>query len=168
MYRHSLIGITSLLLAACAGDITTADPAALQSAQSTLVSTTIPFVGRCETSFVFIGEPTFTINSVCQMRGIGRVTGVMLQTLDFSQTATTGLIGISSSIVYTTPNGDQLFATFAGTGSQTGPDIQLSGVETFVGGTGRFAGTSGSGTSDGAASVLTSTGYYSTTGTLSR
>ena len=167
MYRHPLIGI-SLLLAACTGDITTADRDAFQSQQSTQVLTTIPFAGRCETSFVFTGQSAITIASVCQMRGIGRVTGVTQQILDFSQIAVTGLIGISNTSVYPTPNGDQLFATFTGTGTQAGPDIALDGVETITGGTGRFTGASGSALLVGAASLVTSTGHYTTTGTVTR
>lgn len=168
MYRHSLLGVAALLVSACAADVTNPDPTALLPPQFTHTATTIPYASRCETSFIFTGNPVFTIDAVCQMRGIGRVTGVLVQTLDFSQIAVTGRIGITNHSVYTTPNGDQLHATFAGSGSQSGTDIVFEGVETIAGGTGRFAGASGTAAATGAASVLTSTGHYTTNGTFTR
>lgn len=168
MYRHLFTGVAALFVGACAGDVTNPDRTAFLTPQLAHVATTIPFANRCETTFVFTGNPVFTINAVCQMRGVGRVTGVLVQTLDFSQIAVTGRIGISNHSVYTTPNGDELHATFTGWGTQSGTDITLQGVETIVGGTGRFAGATGTATATGGASVATSTGYYNTTGTFTR
>ena len=52
-------------------------------------------------------------------------------------------IAVSSSETFTAANGDQIFATFTGTGTLTGLNAVVTGVATITGGTGRFADASG-------------------------
>lgn len=154
---------TLALMAGCTSDITNVGSNFPGEDELTQVATNIPFTGRCETSFTFTGPTTLQIASVCQLLGIGRVTGLAQQTLDFSQVAQTGLIGITNTSVYTAPNGEQLFASFTGSGSQVGVTVDFVGVETFTGGTGRFSNVAGSTDLLGAANVETLTGYFTTT-----
>jgi hypothetical protein len=56
-------------------------------------------------------------------------------------------LGVAGTETYTAANGDQVFATFTGGGTFTGLAVgetaQVTGVATITGGTGRFAGASG-------------------------
>ncbi|HSJ16374.1 MAG TPA: hypothetical protein VK939_18345, partial [Longimicrobiales bacterium] len=63
----------------------------------------------------------------CQIRGMGRVTGLATQTLTFTPTG----ILVENTAVYTTPNGDELHSTFSGLGvpDQSQTVISLPGTE---------------------------------------
>jgi hypothetical protein len=75
---------------------------------------------------------------------------------------------ITSSTTYTAANGDQLFTTFSGTGTlPVNGIVSYSGTETVTGGTGRFAGATGSFLRAGTVTIATSTGQFETSGTLS-
>ena len=67
---------------------------------------------------------------------------------------------------YTAANGDELHSTNAGFATPTATGLDLSGIETAVGGTGRFAGASGQATFSGTASLATNTGAFSFEGTV--
>jgi hypothetical protein len=131
-----------------------------------------PAGGRCEFSFVRL-PPTpdqppnvtrFHLDLLCHLRHLGRTVGSAEQTVTFTPPATNAL---TITITYTAANGDQLFATFSGTASFTDPTtIVASGTERYTGGTGRFAGASGSAALAGSASFVTSTGFYETRGQL--
>jgi hypothetical protein len=75
--------------------------------------------------------------------------------------------GASNTTVYTAANGDQLFVSWTGTASSSGPDNTFSGPETITGGTGRFAGATGSTWVSGTASFATMTGQFTSVGTIS-
>ena len=64
-------------------------------------------------------------------------------------------------------NGDELYTRWDGQViSPPGPEAVFVGPETYLGGTGRFANASGSSWLEGTASVITSTGAYTTKGSI--
>ena len=70
--------------------------------------------------------------------------------------------------VFTFRNGDELYATSAGTAIEDPPGtVVFSGKITFAGGTGRFSNASGSGTYAGSANLIASTGMFDIDGTIS-
>jgi endonuclease/exonuclease/phosphatase family metal-dependent hydrolase len=95
------------------------------------------------------------------------VSFVIHQELDFGQT-----IAFSGSTTYTAPNGDQLYTTHTGIATPTpdGLGVTLAGTETAAGGTGRFAGASGSAAITGTSFLAgpnAGTGSYDLLGTIS-
>ncbi|MEO7502328.1 MAG: hypothetical protein ABIW94_06795 [Gemmatimonadaceae bacterium] len=68
---------------------------------------------------------------------------------------------LNNTTTYTAANGDQLTTTFAGT-DPLGGDIEFTGLETYTGGTGRFANATGEsflqGSATGATGEFTSKG----------
>ncbi len=146
-----------LLLAACADGpaapraLAVADDAPLAAAAPTR-----PHAGSCTSVFSTLPPVSgqapnvirLTIAYDCRLTHLGRTTGLVTQTVTFGP----GGVGqIVNSTTYTAANGDQLFATFVGTGTPTADGFVLDGTETYTGGTGRFAGASGSADLDGTA-----------------
>ena len=127
----------------------------------------VPFGGRCETALTVVGGTATSVNLhityVCQLEHLGRATAVAEQVVTFTGPASAIA---SNTTTYTAANGDQLFATWTGTATSVGPDNTFSGLETYTGGTGRFAGASGSAWIDGTASFATMTGQFTSVGTL--
>jgi hypothetical protein len=126
----------------------------------------LPFAGRCET---VISPPastptgqTMTISGVCQMRGIGRVYMSADQTVTFTAD---GLI-VENTATYTSPSGDELHASFSGTGAVAFPVVTFNGTETFAGGTGKFANAAGTAQLDGSARLDLLLGSFVTSGSL--
>ncbi len=99
----------------------------------------------------------------CHLQHLGRVTGVADQLVIFTGPTT---VLASNQTTYMAANGDQLFASWTGTGDIEGLVVTFTGPETYTGGTGRFAGASGSSWIAGTASLLTNTGQFSSEGTL--
>jgi hypothetical protein len=99
---------------------------------------------------------------VCQLKHLGRTT---LTNIDAGAAGST----VAGTAVFTAANGDQLFTTV--TGTATFPDangiVTFRGTDTVTGGTGRFAGASGSLTRTARVSVLVLSGTYEFDGTLS-
>lgn len=99
---------------------------------------------------------------VCQLQHLGRTT---LTNID---AGAAGSI-VAGTAVFTAANGDQLFTTSSGTA--TFPDangiVTFRGTDTVTGGTGRFAGASGSLTRTASVSVRVLSGTYEFDGTLS-
>jgi hypothetical protein len=98
----------------------------------------------------------------CNLRHLGRVSGVSLQSIIF--TGPTSYL-LSATTVYTAANGHELHTSFAGAGILDQDIVTFSGTESYVGGTGRFDGATGSATLVGAASLTSLSGSYQTTGT---
>ena len=122
--------------------------------------------GRCEGDVVFTSQTTLHITGVCQMSHLGRTTFVIDQTLVFGP-----VISFTGTSAYTAPNGDQLRTTHSGTATPTpdGTAVILAGTETVIGGTGRFAGATGSATLTGMsflAGPRHNTGFYELRGSL--
>jgi hypothetical protein len=168
---HTIVAAT--VLAACAdspvepGSAPTAAgaPVALDAASSR------PAGGSCTFHSVLLPpEPEqpanvrhLHIDEVCQLRHLGRAIGSAEETSTFTATGPV----ITNSTTYTAANGDQLFVTFSGTGTlPVSGVVSFSGTETVTGGTGRFAGASGSLDRAGTVSILTQTGEFETSGTV--
>jgi len=133
-----------------------------------------PAGGSCATTISFLppvsGQPAnvavIRVGLDCTLRHLGLTSGELIQTIvssttDFSNT-------LSATIVYVAANGDELHATFAGSGvlDPSGPSVRFSGTETYTGGTGRFRDAAGSSELVGSADLRASVGEYSTSGTL--
>ena len=165
--------LVSLSLAALSVACTVDQPTSPSPALSVLASKSAnsdkskPAGGTCttsftETSFVF-PIATFDITGVCNLKHLGRTTMHATQTVN----VLTG--DLNNSPTYTAANGDMLFTAFVGTSSPP-PDVVFQGTETYVGGTGRFEGATGSSTLEGTATVDVNgsgTGEYTTDGSIS-
>jgi len=134
-----------------------------------------PQLGTCDTvippppaSFPAVVE----IGLTCRFRHLGLTAGTLTQVIDAAGPPSNGVLPLTISqgvIAYIAANGDALHATFEGEGSidfATGT-IAFEGIETYAGGTGRFADASGTSFLEGHASAVTLTGFYVTLGTLS-
>ena len=173
MLRPALVVlISAAFCTACSESIMETD-ADLQAA-SLSAEVSRPFGGRCATTFTFLAPlpndpPNLErvhIDYLCQLKHLGRTTGSAEQVVIF--TGPTTLIALNTT-TYTAANGDQLFASWTGTGTfdPATLTVTFSGPETYAGGTGRFADASGSTQLDGSASLATATGAFTITGTLS-
>ena len=142
---------------------------------STAGSRARPFDGRCDTTITPLAplpaDPPnllrLHIDYVCQLSHLGRTTASNEQTV----TVTSPTTGTSENrTTYTAANGDQLFSTWTGTATFSGPggtDVAFSGPETYIDGTGRFDGATGSSFISGTGSLATGTAHFTLTGTLS-
>jgi hypothetical protein len=175
-YAHAVWLVAIPLLTACSDNLPTAiTPAAIASLNPTashVANQERPFGGRCETD-ISISPPVagdapnvlrLHIEYVCQLAHLGRTTAIVEQIVTFTG-ATTAIA--SNTTVYTAANGDQLFVSWTGTATSSGPDNTFSGPETITGGTGRFAGATGSTWVSGTASFATMTGQFTSVGTIS-
>jgi len=135
-----------------------------------------PYSGSCST----IVEPQgpapipgvpqlLNITYDCTLAHLGRTAASVQQTVSFAGAGPSGvLLSLSNVTRYTAANGDQLIATFQGSAlldPQTG-DVSFVGIETFHGGSGRFASATGSAQLEGTASVFTNRGFFSTKGRI--
>ena len=107
-----------------------------------------------------------TISGVCDLEHLGRTTMFASQTVNFAEGS------ITNSTRYTAANGDVLLSTFNGhlAAPAAGFDLGFAGAETYTGGTGRFAGATGSSALEGSAKFTgpaTAIGEYTTKGSLS-
>ena len=163
------------ILAACSERNPIAPRAAAVAAtvDVTLAASSLrPAGGRCDTDVTNLpplaGDPPnlvrLHLEFVCQLKHLGRVTGIAEQIVIFTG-PTTGIAFHTAT--YIAANGDNLFASFTGNNTITGPNVAISGSDTYTGGTGRFAGASGSASISGAASLITNTGQFTLEGTLS-
>jgi hypothetical protein len=82
------------------------------------------------------------------------------------QSATTVTLLIESTSVLTAANGDQLRASFIGSGllDLTTREVTFIGVETYDGVTGRFVQATGSSNLQGDASIVTDRGFFTVNG----
>ena len=149
-----------------------------------------PIAGDCTTTITFIDpgaagqcavfEPVpsafIHIGGECTISHLGRTDVAAVQQLIFlldgsgrpvminGQPVVTSLRNCS---ILTAANGDELRHTTSGVVTPEGPaEVSFTGPMTFTGGTGRFAGASGSATFKGTASLATNTGAFSFEGTV--
>ena len=175
--RIAIVAGTLLALGACSELPPTAPTApalANTSASTTAVAASPirPFGGRCDTFITILqplaGDPPnllrLHIEYLCQLQHLGRTTAIAEQIVTF--TGPTTAIA-SNTTTYTAANGDQLFASWTGTSVNDGPLVTFSGPELYTGGTGRFAGVSGSSSISGSASFVTNIGQFTSAGTVS-
>ena len=122
----------------------------------------------CETTFAFTPTGLVHIEGVCNYTHLG-LTTVSADQIVIPQAD--GTLAISNTSVYTAANGDQLYAVAVGTGHFTSPtSVIFSGVESYQGGTGRFAQATGSVPFTGGAeftSAIAGTGHFAGRGTIS-
>lgn len=123
--------------------------------------------GSCAGNVRFVDATHLDIRGTCQFAHVGRVTFTIQQELTFGQ-----VITYSGKTTYTALNGDEFYTTHVGIATPTpdGLGVSLAGTETALGGTGRFAGASGSATITGMSFLFgpkAGTGFYDLLGTLS-
>ena len=129
---------------------------------------TRPMAISCDTVFAFTPTGSVHIEGLCQYTHLGRTTVVADQNVIPQPD---GSLLITNLSVYTAANGDELYAAAVGTGNFTGPtSVAFTGVETYQGGTGRFAGATGSVPFSGGAefdTLTTGTGHFAGSGVIS-
>jgi hypothetical protein len=175
MLRSVASSLTLVLTVAACSDATTAGPTpepqitASRGGVGSGATRTRNLAGRCATTFTF-APPTgpaqqLHIDGKCTFAPLGRLALSSEQTVIFNLDGTSTITNTST---YTAPNGDQLFATFLGTGSapDASGNVCFSGTETYSGGTGRFEGASGSAAVQGCASLPQGTGSFVARGTI--
>jgi len=162
-----LAAIASVAITACSSDqIVGATSASFSSKPvSSAMSVERPWRGECDVAAQFISEFTLRISGSCQLAHIGRASVVEYQTI------TPGPSGIAytNTAVYTSADGDELNTTNIGVAIPNADGLSLSGTETAVGGTGRFANATGSATLLGAVRFTgpsTTVGSYTLEGRL--
>jgi hypothetical protein len=174
--RHAAgLSLLVITLAACADGTVTAPPSDIEVSASKGGSGPARshfrrLRGRCATTFTFTSPPGLPaqqlhIDGECVFAPIGPLTLSADQTVVFNPD---GSSTITNTATYTARNGDQLRASFLGTGSQ--PDemgnVCFEGTETYSGGTGRFTDATGSATVDGCASLPRQRGFFTVDGTI--
>jgi hypothetical protein len=135
-----------------------------------------PYRGSCSTVIMPLTPPgvfpqQLHIDYECTLAHLGRTTAVVTQTVTPMAPPAGSVVPllIQNETTYTAANGDQLFVTFTGTAMlnlETG-EVMFIGVETFNGGTGRFAKATGSAQLEGTASIFTNRGFFTSKGRIS-
>ena len=123
-----------------------------------------PAGGRCTLVARNLLSPTHRIlDYECQLQHLGQTTA----RVDETTAPAPGGVAVTAAITYTAANGDQLYVSFVGSGfAQDGIGF-FSGTETVTGGTGRFAGATGSLSRAGSSQLPPGFGgHYETEGTL--
>jgi hypothetical protein len=191
-YRPGLSVLALVMSAACARSSPTAPSSVLPSATTALdVAAERPFRGECQTQVAPISPPPqgtcrvfepapsafIEVTGTCQITHLGRSTTHAVQQLLFALDSQGQPIFVGGQPVitalrncaeFTSANGDVLTHITTGTvvpGPQPGT-VAFTGSLTFDGGTGRFAGASGSAAFDGTASLITNTGHLAMEGRL--
>jgi hypothetical protein len=167
-------GITrGLAAAAVVAFLTIAAPASAGSKD-----TERPFRGSCDTAITPLTGPgeipiVLAVDVVCRLSHLGLTVGGTDRevVVPAGPPSVDGILPIYISverITYVAANGDELRSTFAGPGELdlNAGTARFEGVETFVGGTGRFARASGQSRTVGEGSLITNTGRLATSGTL--
>jgi len=134
-----------------------------------------PYKGSCTTVVLPITAPgvvpqELRIETDCTLAHLGRTTGVAQQFVTpTGQAGPIVTLLIQNTSVLTAANGDQLWASFIGSGllDLTTGEVTFIGVETYRGGTGRFVHATGSSRLQGDASVVTNRGFFTVDGRIS-
>ncbi len=173
LIRTMALILSTAMLTAC--DLGETTPTAPDLLASSLVEPAVsgprpapprPIKGECNLTFEVL-EVNFPIlrqrdKGTCQLSHLGRTgsDGILEINLLFgTQTGTR---------TFTAANGDELYATVAGTSAPIGPGlIGFSATLTFTGGTGRFANASGTAQGDGVANQMTQTSTVRLDGSIS-
>lgn len=160
--------IVAFTVAACSGDRITATPDNSVGPFSLMTSRSVgqPWKGTCDVDASFTSATTLLITGTCQLAHLGRTSVSAIQTIELLPS---GLIGYTNTATYVAANGDELHTTNVGVATPSASGLALAGIETAVGGTGRFANASGTASLTGAVaftSATTTTGSYSLDGKL--
>ena len=159
----TVAALFALTLAACSGESITEASGDATVSQS--ISVERPWSGTCDVAAEFIGETTLRITGSCLLAHIGRADVLAYQTIVPGPSG----IAYTNTAIYTAPNGDELHTTNAGVATPTADGLALNGIETAVGGTGRFENASGTAALTGGVrftSASTTIGSYTLDGRL--
>ena len=177
----SLIALAALAITACA-ESPIVEPVASGSAARATSGTssraaapsrpaggTCTLAGRPEVLPPLAGQPANVVRRrtewACQLQHLGRTTASATET----GTAMASGSSVTGTAVFTAANGDQLVTTFSG--MATFPDqngiLTFDGTDIVTGGTGRFAGASGSFTRETRVNVFLGTGQFVLDGMMS-
>jgi hypothetical protein len=189
--RLILSAVLPILLASCANPAPTApsDERAAEAQFPPLQRTSNPVArpikGDCTTTFTFIDpgqagacavfqqvpSAFIAIGGRCQVSHLGRTALSSVQQLVFQLDASGQpvlvdgqpvIVALRNCSTLTAANGDELLHTTIGDVMPAGPaEAAFAGSMTFVDGTGRFSGVSGSATFKGTASLARNTGAFS-------
>ena len=167
--RQIAILSAATLLSGCSSDTLTSprsDAPTLEAVRASSLPAARPWRGKCSVDAQFVSATTLHITGSCELAHLGRATLVAIQTI------TPGPAGIAfeNTSTYTASNGDELHTINSGTALPTADGLSLNGVETAVGGTGRFTTVSGTAALVGAVSFTsasTTAGFYGVEGSLS-
>jgi hypothetical protein len=144
--RRVILASAATVMSACGVDSSTSprspytalSDAALATAPSAGVAVERPWKGRCDIEARFTGPTTVLITGTCQLAHLGRATVVTEETIS-RETGT-----LLTTTTYTAANGDLLYVTGRANLTPNGDgSATIIGTWTAVGGTGRFAGASG-------------------------
>jgi hypothetical protein len=120
---------------------------ALPAAASSAASASRPMSGSCAAAPVVVPSPNPSALFRVQITGSCRLTHLGLTELVAVEDVFVGPAGLllAGASSYTAADGSRIDTTFTGPAQQTGPTTVLfSGTETYVGGSGRFVGVTGS------------------------
>ena len=163
--RYLLVAFCAFATA-CAGGSPTAPSSSLSQIGATFAGTQAR--GGSELPFLGTLEATETVNgAVHNLVGTGEATHLGRFTLTSVFTVTQPPPRGSGTATWTAANGDQIFTTVTGQGVLTFPVLALLETHSITGGTGRFAGASGSMILERSLNVQTFVSSGSITGTIS-
>jgi hypothetical protein len=144
----AVAGIVALATAACSGSSPTSPSLAPGGAGGVLAQggiRTVPLKGRMEGTVVITPTPPFPpasatveISASGNATHLGRFTVQIPHVVDFATATGVG------TFTFTAANGDLLTATFTGQADTSQPIFSIEEHATITGGTGRFAGATGS------------------------
>ena len=135
--------VIAFTLTGCSGDRMTGTPDRLLQPRAPSASTSAerPWKAKCDVEAVFTSATTLVITGTCQFAHLGRTTVLEYQTIEAPEA--NGIIAFTNTATYTAANGDELRTSTIGAAAPTVGGVSLSGINTAVGGTGRFANASG-------------------------
>lgn len=148
--RFVLLGLCAFM-AGCAGEVPTSPTASASTTDSLGVSearagTELPFRGTLEAVETHQFQPPNFLVAHLEGKGTASHMGRFTSVSDFTINTVTAMG--AGTLTLTAANGDQIFATVTGQAVGGTPDrLQIDETATITGGTGRFAGATGSFTS---------------------
>jgi hypothetical protein len=166
------VGAGLILAVVAMALVLVSSPIAAQDKAATPVR---PYGGSCSVAITPLTPPgvfpqvvQFTYD--CILQHLGRTSAVAIQTNSLAGPPIGNVLIVTAvnESTYKAANGDLLYATFVGSGEidlATG-NVAFDGIETFTGGTGRFANAKGAAAIEGIASIFTNVGFFTADGTL--
>jgi hypothetical protein len=166
--RAGMLAAAMAVAVLASAPLASADPA----------NTERPFRGSCDTAITPQTAPgqipiILAVDVVCRLTHLGLAAGgtdreVVVPAGPPSAEGVLPIYITIERITYVAADGDELWSTFAGPGELdlAAGLASFDGIETFVGGTGRFTGASGHARTWGEGSLASGTGRLTTSGTL--